>query len=164
MLPAWETTDNASTCAGILPLSRAVSILLLSTYIGLLVYQMKTHRHLILRHPSILVTPVSPSILGFRGAFSWMLVLGTIMVLLSAILIGSIEAAASTFHLSEVFIATILLPIFGNSAEHTSAIIFAMRNRMDISLGIAVGASVQLSLCLFPMLVLVAWSLDLPDG
>ena len=44
------------------------------------------------------------------------------------------------------FISVILLPIVGNAAEHASAVMFALKNKMDISLGVAIGSSTQISL------------------
>lgn len=55
------------------------------------------------------------------------------------------------------FIATILLPLVGNAAEHASAVIFAVRNRVELALGICVGSSTQVAMMLLPFAVLLAW-------
>jgi Ca2+/H+ antiporter len=55
----------------------------------------------------------------------------------------------------DAFASTILLPIAGNAAEHASAIMFAAKNRLDISLGVAVGSSIQIALFVTPFCVLV---------
>ena len=49
------------------------------------------------------------------------------------------QGAADSWNVSDVFIGTIVLPIVGNAAEHASAVIFAMKNRMEISIGVAIG-------------------------
>jgi calcium/proton exchanger cax len=49
------------------------------------------------------------------------------------------QGASKSWHVSDVFIGTIVLPIVGNAAEHASAVIFAMKNRMEISIGVAIG-------------------------
>ena len=50
----------------------------------------------------------------------------------------------------------------GNAAEHASAIVFAMRNKLNITLGVAVGSSCQISLMVLPLLVLIGWAVDKP--
>ena len=62
------------------------------------------------------------------------------------------------FH--QVFSAAILLPIVGNASEHTGAIIFAMKNKVDLALAVAIGSSTQISLCVLPLLVLISWMLS----
>jgi Ca2+:H+ antiporter len=57
--------------------------------------------------------------------------------------------------LSEIFVGLILIPIVGNAAEHSSAILMAMKNRMDLAVGIAVGSSVQVALLVAPLLVFI---------
>ena len=150
-----ENENKDGISPAILSLSRSVSFFLLATYAGLIVYQMKTHTHLFEGGDED--EEDEPPVLGIGGAIFWMALFAVIIAVLSEIAISSIEAAAVTFDLSEVFIATILLPIVGNAAEHASAVIFAMRNRMEISLGIAVGSSAQVSMFLIPVLVLLAW-------
>ena len=149
-----EHEDISGSSPDILTLSRTVSVFLLITYAGLIVYQMKTHTHLFEGEDD---DEDEPPVLGIGGAIFWMALFAVIIAILSEIAISSIDAAAKTFNISEVFIASILLPIVGNAAEHASAVIFAMRNRMEISLGIAVGSSAQVSMFLIPVLVLIAW-------
>jgi Ca2+:H+ antiporter len=60
------------------------------------------------------------------------------------------------------FISVIVLPIVGNAAEHASAVMFAMKNKMDIALGVAVGSATQIALFVIPFCVLVGWAMDLP--
>ena len=60
------------------------------------------------------------------------------------------------------FISVIILPIVGNAAEHASAVMFAMKNKMDIALGVAVGSATQISLFVIPFCVLVGWGADMP--
>ena len=56
------------------------------------------------------------------------------------------QGAASQWGVSTIFISTIIIPIVGNAAEHASAIIFAMKNRMEISIGVAIGSSTQIAI------------------
>ncbi|MES2176501.1 MAG: calcium/proton exchanger [Gemmatimonadota bacterium] len=81
---------------------------------------------------------------------------------LSEILVGSTEAAIHGIGLSEVFVGIIVVPIIGNAAEHSSAILMAMRNRMDLAVSIAVGSSAQVALLIAPVLVFVGLALGQP--
>ena len=95
--------------------------------------------------------------LSFPAALLWLAVFGALVAAVSEVLVGSLEGAASKWGLGEAFISCIMLPIAGNAAEHYSAIVFAYRNRLDLSLGIAVGSSLQIFLFVLPVLVLIAW-------
>jgi len=97
--------------------------------------------------------------LSFLGSVVALAVVAALVAVLSEVLTASIEAGAAALGLSERFVCTILTPIAGNAAEHWSAVTFARKNRLDVSLGIAVGSSVQIGLFLMPLMTLVggAW-------
>merc|ERR1712050_341788 len=73
--------------------------------------------------------------------------------------IDAIRVTVDTWHVSKEFIGIILLPIIGNAAEHYTAITVAMRNKMDLSLGVAAGSSCQMALLVTPFTVLVGWAM-----
>lgn len=81
---------------------------------------------------------------------------------LSEILVGSTEEAIKGVGLSELFVGIIIVPIIGNAAEHSSAVLMAMRNRMDLAISIAIGSSVQVALLIAPVLVFVGLALGKP--
>jgi len=72
---------------------------------------------------------------------------------LSEILVGSVEHAVKSLGLSEVFVGLILVPIIGNAAEHSTAVMMALKNRMDLAVQIAIGSSIQVALLIAPVLV-----------
>ncbi len=72
---------------------------------------------------------------------------------LSELLVGSTVDAVARLGLSETFVGLILVPIIGNAAEHSSAVMMAMKNRMDLSVSIALGSSIQVALLIAPLLV-----------
>ena len=76
-----------------------------------------------------------PPVLGFWGGITWLCIITVFIAFLSDILVDAIEGAATELNIPILFIGTILLPIVGNAAEHAAAILFAMRNKMEISLG-----------------------------
>jgi Ca2+:H+ antiporter len=75
----------------------------------------------------------------------------------SEFLVDSLEPAAKAWGLTQAFIGVILLPIVGNAAEHATAVVMAMHNKMDIAIGVAVGSSLQIALMVIPFLVIISW-------
>jgi Ca2+:H+ antiporter len=75
---------------------------------------------------------------------------------ISEIMVGTIEPTAHEFGLSNVFVGVFVVAIIGNAAEHATAITAAVKDRMDLSLSIAIGSSVQVALFVAPVLVLAS--------
>ncbi len=87
----------------------------------------------------------------------------TLLVALeSEFLVGSLEAATEGLGLTALFTGVILLPIIGNAAEHATAVTVAMKNKMDLSLSVAVGSSLQIALFVAPLLVIIGWFMGQP--
>jgi Ca2+:H+ antiporter len=80
----------------------------------------------------------------------------------SEFLVGALEEATSQLGLTELFTGVILLPIIGNAAEHATAVTVAMKNKMDLSVSVAVGSSLQIALFVAPVLVLAGWVMGKP--
>ncbi len=99
-------------------------------------------------------------ILGFNYACIWLAIITVFIAILSDAISATIEDAGTNYNISAVFLSTIVLPIIGNAAEHASAIIFGMRNNLDLSLGIAVGSSCQIAVLVIPLMVIVGWMMD----
>eukprot|EP00659_Diplonema_papillatum_P001407 gene1407-2164_t len=78
----------------------------------------------------------------------------------SELVVGALEPFAKTSGISKPFISLVLIPIVGNVCEHASAIMMAMRNKMDIAIGVAVGSSIQIASFVIPFLVLLSWALN----
>lgn len=78
------------------------------------------------------------------------------------ILVEAIDEFALQFDLSKAFIGLILLPIVGNAAEHATSVVMACRGKMEITIGVAVGSSIQISLGVIPLLVVAGWAIDQP--
>lgn len=75
------------------------------------------------------------------------------VVFMSELLVGAIEPAAEQWGLSALFIGVMLIPLVGNIAEHIVAVQVAIQNKMDLSLGIAIGSGLQIALFVTPVLV-----------
>jgi Ca2+:H+ antiporter len=145
--------------------SVGVAVLLIVGYALSLVYSMGTHRSVFGESREV----AAESHAQEHGA-RWSLARSVVILLLSAgavgwlseILVGSTEEAIKHIGLSEVFVGLIVVPIIGNAAEHSSAVMMAMRNRMDLAVSIAVGSSAQVALLIAPTLVFVGLAIGQP--
>ena len=156
LYPAYFNINDPNVPDDItLSFSRSISVMMLILYGLLVYYQLFTHRSLFESQEEE-DEEESPPVLGLWGAVGWASIITVLIAILSEFIVGSIEAAARSTGIPIMFVSTILLPIVGNAAEHASAIIFAYRNKMDISLGIAVGSATQISLFVVPFCVVVA--------
>lgn len=79
-----------------------------------------------------------------------------IIALESEFLVGSVEPMTKAIGLSEFFVGIILIPIIGNAAEHSTAILMALKNKMDVAVEIAIGSSLQIILFVAPILVFLS--------
>ena len=87
----------------------------------------------------------------------------TVLVALCAeYMVSSIDAISGS--ISQEFIGLILLPIVGNAAEHATAVTVAIKDKMDLAIGVAVGSSLQIALLVLPLMVVISWiGLGQPD-
>jgi len=72
-------------------------------------------------------------------------------------LVASIEETADRYNIPQPFIGLILLPLVANAAEHVTSIWMAMKNKMELTIGICVGSSIQISAFVIPLLVIIGW-------
>jgi Ca2+:H+ antiporter len=138
-------------------LSVWISIVLLAVYAANLVFSLWTHRALFAgSHGAEAAEHVAPWSVG--RALS---VLGAATVgvaWMSEILVGAIEPTAHALGLTDAFVGVFVVAILGNAAEHATAVTAALKNRMDLSLSIAIGSSVQVALFVAPLLVLLSYA------
>jgi len=131
-----------------LPLSEAVAVVLAVTYGFSLLFSLRTHRSLFgAPHPTTgqVWSPARATVtLGAATAG---------VVVLSEILVHSVEAVTTTMGISEAFLGLIVIPLIGNAAEHATAVVVARKGQMDLSLSIALGSSTQVALLVAPLLV-----------
>jgi Ca2+:H+ antiporter len=82
---------------------------------------------------------------------------GVLVGVMSEVLVGSITEASHSVGLSEFFIGVIVVAIVGNAAEHWVAVLVAMKDKMDLSVNIAIGSSAQVALFVAPVLVIASF-------
>jgi Ca2+:H+ antiporter len=140
-------------------LSLEIAIVLIVCYALSLLFSLHTHKQLFIGNAA------EAAQIENVGHAKWSLgkslgVLGVSTALIawvSEILVGSIAQAASAFGMTSVFVGVIVVAIIGNAAEHSTAILVARKNRMDLALGIAIGSSIQIALFVAPVLVFASY-------
>jgi Ca2+:H+ antiporter len=97
-----------------------------------------------------------------RGALLVLLAATALVAVESELLVGALEPALEDLGLSKFFVGLILVPIIGNAAEHSSAVLFAVRDKLDVTLEIAIGSSTQIALFVAPALVFISLAVGHP--
>ena len=135
-------------------LSLAIAVILLGAYFLSLLFTLRTHRHLYVRAESI-ADDVARGTRGWsrRKAFLILAAATAGVALMSELLVGAIASAGHAWGMSDVFTGVVLLAVIGNAAEHSTAVLMALRGKMDLALTIAVGSSLQIALFVAPALV-----------
>ncbi len=146
-------------------LSLAIAVVLIATYGAILVFSLVTHKQLFVGAEADIAdddpkTPDDPHAekpWSVGKAVAVLLVATCAVAWVSEFLVGAVEAAQHSLGVSEIFVGVIIVAIVGNAAEHSTAITMALKNKMDLSLGIAVGSSLQIALFVAPVLVFASY-------
>ncbi|SLM49499.1 Ca(2+)/H(+) antiporter [Nitrospira japonica] len=147
--------------------STEIAIVLFFAYIASLVFTLKTHRQLVETEPGQ-YGPGKEQVEEEEGRWSKgkaIAVLGGVTVLIaimSEMLVGAIEPASASLGFTPIFAGVIFLALVGNAAEAMNAVRFARNDQMDLSFGIAVGASTQVALFVAPVLVFLGYAVGQP--
>ncbi|CAD6242454.1 unnamed protein product [Miscanthus lutarioriparius] len=147
------TTSTGDSTGSVLELSRLCAIVMLIAYFGGLVFQLKTHRQFFVQEESSQSSSsnsddevTNNSVIGSASTVIWLIGMTVVIAVLSNYIITTIEEVSDALGIPVRFISIILLPVVGNAAEHAGAIIFAFKNKIDITLGIALGSATQILL------------------
>ena len=157
-------------------LSLEIAIVLFIVYLLSLAFSLRTHRHLYAGqgpfeewlegdegpggHPGSGAAPGAGRS-HLRPALV-LLVATALVAVMSEFLVGSVQEAAHRFGMTEVFVGVILVAIIGNAAEHSTAVLVAMKDKMDLAMNIAVGSSIQIALFVAPVLVFASYFMGKP--
>ncbi len=173
LLPtAMKYTSIGVSQSTIQGLSVATAIVLILVYGLTLLFSMKTHTYLydtgVAQHEleaiaeESLAPPDSTHKVNLKLWISVLLAATVFVAVESELLVDSLEEATTQLGLTQLFTGVILLPIVGNAAEHATAVTVAMKNKMDLSVSVAVGSSLQIALFVAPVLVIAGWLLGKP--
>jgi Ca2+:H+ antiporter len=130
-----------------------VAIVLMLSYVGGLIFSLRTHRALFNPHSD----EPEEADWSVRRSVGALAIAGLAVGLMSEILVGSISEAGDTLGLSEFFIGAIVVAIVGNAAEHWVAVLVAAKDKMDLAVGICLGSSTQIALFVAPVLVILSF-------
>ncbi len=140
------------------PVSLVIAVILLITYVLSLVFTLKTHSHLYIGSSQPLDDSApSAAHWSVKKSLAVLFASAAATGVMSELLVSSVEHAGEAAGMSEVFIGVILVAIIGNAAEHSTAVLMAIKNKMDLALNIAVGSSLQIALFVAPVLVLLSY-------
>jgi Ca2+:H+ antiporter len=136
-------------------LSEEIAVVLAVIYLLSLVFSLRTHRHLFSGDEHQLQTTGEHRQPEWGRSMSLgVLLAATVGVAwMSELLVGSVEHAGEAMGMTPVFVGVIVVAVIGNAAEHSTAVLMAMRNKMDLALHIAVGSGIQIALFVAPVLV-----------
>jgi Ca2+:H+ antiporter len=141
-------------------LSLGIALVLFLTYFCVLGFTLKTHKYFFQCADE---AAEESGRRWSRGKALVILLISTAVVaLLSEFLVGTIENVRHSVGVTEVFIGVIVVAIVGNAAEHSTAILMAMKNKMNLSVGIAIGSSLQIALFVAPVLIFLSYLFGRP--
>lgn len=140
--------------------SMLVAVVLMLTYLGSLVFSLKTHRELFSAAPET-EEKGNPK-LRLRDAAILLMSAAVVVAVEAELMVEAIHEATVALGMTEFFVGVIVVAIVGNAAEHSSAVMLAMKNKMDISVTIATGSSTQIALFVAPVLVFASFLFGQP--
>jgi len=141
-------------------LSLEIAIVLFGIYVLSLIFSLRTHRHLYLGENPRTGEDDRP---WRKQTAMIVLALATVATgIMSEVLVGALVPAAESLGMTQVFVGVILVALVGNAAEHSTAVLVARKNHMDLSFGIAVGSSLQIAMFVAPVLVFISYLFGTP--
>jgi Ca2+:H+ antiporter len=132
---------------------------LIVTYVLSLIFTLRTHSHL---YTGGIDKKDEQEAIGTHGwsmgrSIGTLLAATALVAVMSEFLVGAVEEASKELGLTQVFVGVIVVAIIGNAAEHSTAVLVALKNKMDLALNIAVGSSMQVALFVAPVLIFASY-------
>ncbi|XP_022734048.1 vacuolar cation/proton exchanger 5-like [Durio zibethinus] len=168
LFPVFLHSTHTEVHLGIseLALSRSSSCIMLLAYVAYIIFQLKNLRDLDESQNGENSDDnddddEAPEISKWESVI-WLAITAAAISILSEYLVDAIEGTSLAWGVPVAFISVILLPIGGNTAAVTTSVMFAMKNKLDVSLGVAIGSSTQISMFLIPFCVVIGWIIGRP--
>jgi Ca2+:H+ antiporter len=133
--------------------SIVVGVLLIAVYAASLVFSLVTHTDVFRPAAGTAEDEQEEATWTVRRALFWLAVAGGLVGFVSELLVGALEPTVEAWGLSKIWVGLILVPIVGNAAEHSTAVLLALKGKAEIAIDIAVGSSAQIALLVAPLLV-----------
>jgi Ca2+:H+ antiporter len=146
-------------------ISLDISLVLIVSYAASLVFSLKSHRHLFAPDGASCAQELEQGQVWSLPRSLAMLVLAAVVVgFVSEQLVHALDAAGKALGLGKIFMGVVVVAVVGNAAEHSTAVLVAMKGKMDLALSIAVGSSMQIALFVAPVLVVAGHVMGQPLG
>jgi Ca2+:H+ antiporter len=142
-----------------LEVSLEIAGVLFVTYLLSLVFTLRTHSHLYTGEPHPAAAAPEHGGGSVKRAVALLVAATVGIAVMAELLVGAAEVTAHALGWSEVFVGVILVAIIGNAAEHSTAVLMAMKDKMDVAVNIAVGSSIQVALFVAPLLVFASYAI-----
>jgi Ca2+:H+ antiporter len=143
-------------------LSEEIAVILAVMYVLSLTFTLITHRHLFASPEAEKEEKAEPPEWSKLTSLIVLLVATAGVAWMSEMLVSSVEEAGHALGMNSVFIGVIVVAIIGNAAEHSTAVLVAVKNQMDLAVTIAIGSSIQVALFVAPVLVLAGHVMGQP--
>lgn len=157
LVPAvFHTVEREASSHVLVEISVGISIILIFVYVCGLVFSLKTHKHLFQGDEAEAQAEEEHTPWSLKASIGMLLVATAGVVWMSEILSHSVEEASAALKLSHTFVGIIIVAIVGNAAEHSTAVLVALKGKMDLAIGIAIESSKQIALFVAPMLILLS--------
>ncbi len=150
-IPSWTGNPDAQR---IVDLSVPVAIALLVAYAIVTVYTLRRHR---IVH---VASDDEVDAWSFKASLAALGIATVVTALVAEILVGSLETFSEKVHLSDFFVAAVIVAIVGNAAEHGGAVIVAYRGKIKLAAEIALSSAAQVAVFLIPAVTLLSWLID----
>jgi Ca2+:H+ antiporter len=137
-------------------ISIIVAAFLILAYVGWLIYSMVTHKDMLEDHVDTQADHGESSAWSRKTSILLLIVATVMVAFISEWLVHTLDTFSARFGLSELFVGAFVVAIVGNAAEHSAAVMLAMKNKMGAAVEIAVGSSMQIALFVAPVLVFIS--------
>lgn len=161
IIPTIASSDSTSSTS-VLMISRYSALLIAMTYFLYLFFQLYTHLSLFKDEAKEDEESDEWPSISAPTALIMLLAVTLVISFQSECLVDSIDGVSRSSGMPQAFIGVILLPIVGNAAEHATAVTVAIKNKPDLTMGVAVGSSTQIAMFMVPFAVLVGWAMGIP--
>ncbi|CAM9357578.1 unnamed protein product [Chrysoparadoxa australica] len=142
--------------------SRVLAVFMLLMYVQLMIFQFGTHSYMFVDDDSDDDDAEEEDKMTVMFAMCGLAAVTLGVALFSENLVGAIDGFTEQQDLSKTFVGLILIPIIGNVVEHIVAVTVAVKDKMELSLGISVGSACQVSMFVIPFSVIMGWFMDHP--
>ncbi|GAA5931686.1 uncharacterized protein JCM15063_001538 [Sporobolomyces koalae] len=154
-----EAAKKGKDLAQLLTLSRGTAIILIVCYACYLYFQLSSHAYLFEAEEE---QEEEEAKMNISAAIISLVAVTVVTSFCADYLVGAIDEFAQDYSIPKAFIGLILLPIVGNAAEHVTSVWMAAKGKMEITIGVAIGSSIQIAVGVIPALVIVAWIVGQP--